>query len=122
MNVTLDPTGELVENKGHSLARILPALGLIPSFVSFAEDTGPTDSAQMVWDAMVEAYGFGDTSSPEWGTITDEGVYVSKYDEDPDLHPMARYDLEGDRVVVYQYHYGIVAVVSTEQTIIARMD
>lgn len=121
VKATLDPTGVLVKDKGASLERIGQAQGLIPEFVLYAVQRG-AESAQEVWDAMVEAYGFGDFSGPEWGTIDAEGVYHSKYDEDPDLHPLVRYDLQGDRVSVYLYNYGIVSVVSTEQTIIGRMD
>jgi hypothetical protein len=66
-----------------------------------------------------------DGDPEEWGTVTEDGTYVSKYPEDSDLYPLARMQLtdpEGTNIHVYQYRYGIIAVTDGTDLRITKMD
>jgi hypothetical protein len=112
--VKVDPTSHF---KGVPQARLLGALGIVPSFVAYAANVAPETTARAMMDAMGEAYGFymGDM---EGGTVDAEGVY--SYPEDEPLYPLVRWKL--DDVTVYMYQYAIVAVQDKDTTIITRMD
>lgn len=91
-------------------------LGLVPMIVADAYHNSSNLDEFM---PNVEAcYGF---PMPEMkGGIVIDGVYT--YDGDPDLKPLAKFDLPKLDMVVYQYHYGIVAFVSSDYTFVVRMD
>jgi len=52
------------------------------------------------------------------GSIAENGTY--SYPEDPDLQPLVKVEMES--CTYYQYHYGIVAIVTSEGTFVCRMD
>ena len=112
--VKVDPTGQY---KKVPKQRLVDALGIVPSFVSYAAVEAPEATARAVLDAMAEAYGFymGDM---EGGTVDAEGVY--QYPDDPPLYPLVRWTL--DNVTVYMYQFAIVAVQDEDTTIVTRMD
>jgi len=113
--VKVDPTGQYKNVARH---RLVDALGIVPSFVSYAAVEATEPTARAVLDAMAEAYGFymGDM---EGGTVDAEGVY--QYPDDPPLYPLVRWKLDDD-VTVYMYQFAIVAVQDKDTTIITRMD
>ena len=65
--------------------------------------------------AVDDAYGFGGFAVPFEGTITERGVYVSSFDDDPDLPPFVRLIYTGfptalSRFELFVYLYGICAL------------
>lgn len=120
MIISVDPN-EYHIPKGATKVRLVRACGIIPAFAAEAYAKG-NETAQDVYDAMVERYGFGDMSSTKWGTVDPTGVYKSAYDEDPDMQPLVELRFPENPVKVYIYQYAIVAVVDEDTTIISRMD
>lgn len=120
MIISVDPNKYHVPI-GATMDRLVQACGIIPAFAAEAYVKGH-ETAQDVYGAMVEAYGFGDMSSTDWGTVDPTGVYKSTYDEDPDMQPLVELSSPDNPVKVYIYQYAIVAVVDKDTTIITRMD
>jgi hypothetical protein len=115
--ITLDPNGKF---PGVPKEHMQEFAGLIPRIVADAVLAGAC-GAREVYDAMVLAYGYGDYSSINWGTISEDGTYVSSEEEDPDLDPVVMWELPcGTKVRLY--NHAIVSVVDDEETIITRMD
>jgi hypothetical protein len=87
-SLKLDPTGhyEGVPQKG-----LHASLGLISTLCHSVSLSTPKD-VQEAYDLLQDEYGFGmgsDGDPEEWGTVTEDGTYVSKYPEDSDLYPLA---------------------------------
>ena len=83
----------------HTPAQIREEAGIIPDIYTEACLSMRRDyiSAPIRGDAvdelarrMDDVYGYGGFGYPFGGTITDRGVYVSPYEEDPDLYPLVR--------------------------------
>jgi hypothetical protein len=98
-------------------------LGLIPEF--FMEATHaqrwPSDTLQLVADAMDSLYGYGGFRFPFGGTVTDTGTYTTP--DDPDLTPYATITYL-DKYTLYCYPYAITALRDNEtgETKIGRFD
>ena len=113
----------------HSPPQIIEAAGIIPDI--FTEACGsmvdahryPESTAALVRPvsldelakAVDDAYGFGGFAVPFEGTITERGVYVSSFDDDPDLPPFVRLIYTGfptalSRFELFVYLYGICAL------------
>ena len=94
----------------------LEHLGLIPSFIN---------NGNVIEDGFKQGfesqYNFGKLYSMKGGHVTKEGKYVFR--GDPDLYPLAVY--KSPTETSYQYEYGIVAIVSNDnskETFVTRMD
>ena len=101
---------------------LVEACGLIPYFVLEAATVAP-EGAAGVLEAMNNAYGFAIGINLTGGTVSDEGVY--RYPEDPDLYPIARFDVDGPEgaiASVFIYQCAIVAVRDNKETLVTRMD
>ena len=108
--------------KGASAKKIVGAVGILPMFYTEACVKG-LDTAHEVYEDMVKTYGFGDYSGPSWGTVKDDGTYVSSFEEDPDMAPLMKCSWPDNPVVMYIYQHAILAVVDGFETpIITRMD
>ena len=119
MMVTLDPMKKFEDVKKD---RLVAACGLLPAFFADAMDRSTEDTAESVYKAVVEVYGFGDYSSANWGTVTPEGAYVSAYDDDPDMYPLLLLEYPDSPVQMLIYQSAILAVRDGETTILSRMD
>lgn len=88
--------------------------GLVPSWLK-ADDEDP------LFRQISKRYGFPVFEMD--GEVV-EGIYFSKYDEDPPLHPIAKISVkEHDNETVYMYEYGLVAVVGEDGNFsMARFD
>lgn len=94
------------------IAYINESLGLIPMFLANRE------KEETVKEALTLGYGFGELFEMKHGTIH---KYIYKYEDDPDLYPLAKMT-SGDTVVL-QYKYGIVAILEKDgTTFVTRMD
>ena len=118
MMVTVDPLKAYTDAPKD---RLIAACGILPQFFAEAVMQG-NDTAESVYKAMVAIYGFGDYSGTSWGTVSDEGVYKSSYDEDPDMSPLLLCEWPDSEVKMYCYEHAILAVVDDEKQIITRMD
>lgn len=97
--------------------------GLIPQFLMTAEraqTSTPFDADAFMQDVF-NSYGF--PCYPLDGHIENT---VYQYHGDPDMHPLFTYAFKDPSFTVYQYHYGIVAFVYTQngesKHFITRMD
>jgi hypothetical protein len=127
----------------HTPKQIIEAVGIIPDI--YTEACGsmvdahryPESTAALVRPvpmhelarAMDEVYGYGGFAYPYDGTITDRGVYVSAFDEDPALYPLVRLIYKGfpkslGQFELYIYPYAICALRDREslEVQIARFD
>lgn len=90
-------------------------LGALPIWVAEYNLYG----GDSVKDYLDKAYGFG-LYEYEGTNITEDGVYQSKHDEDPDLHFIAKMDT--DEGTVYFYPYAITAIPTKDGYFVTRMD
>ncbi len=117
MQTTLNPTGRIAESHV-PLAYIQEMLGLIPFFATVAE--ADAENAAEFKKAMEAEYGFPLATVD--GTVDEQGIFKSKYEEDPELIPLAKMDTP--HVTLYQYQYAIVAFVNKDGSpqFVTRMD
>jgi len=126
---TINPT-KSDKLKNAKPSNIVEACGLIPDF--FAEaclewvDRDSDLTLEAIADNMDQIYGFGGFAYPYDGTVSDEGMYISKHEEDDPLPPLARYVFEGNTPIFecFVYEYAITAIrdTSTGKTKVARFD
>ena len=90
---------------------IIEACGIIPNWV-FNKSLMHIDTLE----ALKTQYQF--PTYPMGGEIDKEGIY--HYPEDPDLYPLVKMVRGED--IIYQYDYGIVAVITPDKVTIIRMD
>jgi hypothetical protein len=104
------------------------ACGIIPDFFVAACVNAEKLTLENVAAGMDSAYQFGGFAYPLNGTISDDGVYSSPYDDDADLAPYARYIFEdsdlGGALELFVYPYAITALRDreTRETKIGRFD
>ena len=100
-------------------ARLLEACGIIPDFFAEACVTAEAENPegftlQDVADGMDRAYQFGGFKYPWPGQVDADGVYVSKYEEDPPLSPLVRFSFMashmGRVIECFVYESGITAI------------
>ena len=121
IETTTDPLGDF---KGIPAGRLMAATGLIPHFVNDVAMSVPVD-AQEAYDMMGECYGFpmsnmlGEGHS---GSLSEEGVY--SYPGDPDMSPMVKWVINGekDTIEILMYQYAFVVVRDKATTLMTRMD
>jgi hypothetical protein len=106
----------------HSPPQIIEAAGIIPDIFTeacVALEEGPAVALDDLAGAIDAVYGFGGFAVPFEGTITERGVYVSSFDDDPDLPPFVRLIYSNpvgivcpslDRFELFVYLYGICAL------------
>jgi len=120
MKIEVDPQKKYTDVK---MNRLVEACGMIPVFVGEAFFQHPEEpTTREVFNAVMEAYGmgFGDGTEMEV-SITDEGTWVSSYDDDEDLYPLLRIHWEGLEVFVYQH--ALVAIKGPRgRTLCTRID
>lgn len=110
-SIRLDPTGYF-KRCNVSPHRMIPALGLIPSFFFVSEVEG-------VDKAVTEFYPYG----PDWrndGNLEDD---CFSYPGDPLLYPLAKYT-DGSGEYLLQFENAVIAHVDSEGKLIkhTRMD
>ena len=119
----LNPTRD--ENIGAATpADLIEACGIIPDFFCAAcVGCGDDLTLDNVCAGMDDAYGYGGFKYAWTGNVTDRGVYEASNDNDPDMHPLARFGFDG-RFFCYVYDYGVAAVVDREsgEFMVARFD
>jgi len=92
---------------------IVRSLGLIHGWAIHADDYSGFK------ECLLDHYGQFYGGPLRGGIVNEEGYYV--YPEDPDLVPLAGWEHDGE--TLYQYQYGIVAVISADGSQwITRMD
>lgn len=104
--------------------RIYEACGLIPKFLAMALETQPTNMQQLA-DAIDKIYQYGGfkDGAPKGIKITSEGKFT--YLDDPDLLPYVKFEIKGveaEPLSMYIYPHAWVALVSSSNTLICRMD
>jgi hypothetical protein len=110
--VTLDPCAEFTTTSDNDIAE---TCGILPYWI-----INETNEKLTMLEIFNEQYSFG-VHEMTGGTInTETGVY--SYPEDPDLIPLIKLEKQGE--TMYQYHYGIVAIVNdtTDETFVTRLD
>jgi hypothetical protein len=118
MKITPDPQGAYEGVKPTALVR---AAGLLPHFALSVYYTKP-ETVQEAFDLLKEEYGYAmGQKGDEWGTVDSEGMYKSKYKEDPDMAPMVAMALTED-ITFYVYQHAITAVTDGKTTLMMRMD
>jgi len=90
-------------------------MGIIPDFYQSAViNTNHNGTIEEFAQVMDECYGWGGFDGSVFsGTVSEDGLYTSEYDEDEDLYPLARLTMTADSeadVECYIYEYGIVAL------------
>jgi len=104
------------------------ACGIIPDFFVAACVNAEKLTLENVAAGMDSAYQFGGFGYELNGTISDDGIYSSPYDDDSDLAPYARYIFEdtdlGGALELFVYPYAITALRDreTRETKIGRFD
>jgi hypothetical protein len=89
----------------------LQICGFIPGWIQDSYFGALEDGAKGAFERVLEHYyGHFMPSASMTGTVTKDGVY--KYPEDPDLYPLVSF--EGEAETLYQYDFGIVAIVDNE--------
>ena len=118
MKIEIDPNGAF---KGIKKAKLLEAMGLLPYFAQDVAYSEP-ESVQEAFDMLMDCYGYGmGQDGSGWGTVDEEGRYISISEEDPALDPLGTFELTED-LTFYVYQYAITAVSDGEKTLMARMD
>lgn len=109
----LDPTGAFGVTEDNLMSAV-EMLGMIPHWILTIEEGAD------VKEKLAELYGFGELCFMFGGEVGADGGY--SYPEDPDLPPLAKWDREQE--TIYQYSYGIVAIVYKDgrDTFVVRMD
>jgi len=101
-DITQDPTGHFKDN--NIRADFIQAAGLlVPWFQDYAVYESDDRNLR---EYMADKYGFGSLHKFD-GKVDSDGVYHSKYEQDPPLYPMLH--LKHRRHEMYTYDYGIVA-------------
>ena len=103
-------------------------MGIIPDFYQAAvvhtDRNGTIEEFARIMDECYGWGGFGDSVFS--GTVSEDGLYTSEYDEDEDLYPLARLTMATDSeadVECYIYEYGIVALTDAwGESKVARFD
>lgn len=110
-SIKIDPLGKYTDADDYYIRN---SIGIIPHW------TFDIEHIEMpVKEALDKQYGFG--LYEMGGKITEDGVYVSEYEEDPDLYPIAKM-IRGEETV-YCYQYAIVGIVQKDgSSFITRMD
>jgi hypothetical protein len=118
MTIDIDPTGNF---KGIRPKKLLEACGLLPHFALDVAYSTPED-VQEAFDLLMECYQYGmGQDGLGWGTVDAEGMYISAYEDDPDMAPMVAFGLTED-ITFYVYQYAICAVTDGTDTLMMRMD
>jgi len=120
--VILDPTKSF---KAAEPRHLCEALGVLPYWVndwisasSEAADGGSSYD-QDLKAFMEQAYGFP-LVEIEGGTVAEDGVYQSKYEDDSPMPPIALIQTPAGKY--FQYDYGIVAIPTSDGHFVTRMD
>jgi hypothetical protein len=121
MDFTVDPQDAY---EGVSPNALFRACGALPTFAHSVWFSDP-ESLEEACDMLMECYGMMGPGFSEdaWGTVDEEGVYTSKYEEDPQLSPFVEFELT-DTLKFYVYEHAIVAVRDTDsgESRMTRMD
>lgn len=93
---------------------IVESAGMIPLWIDITPET------TNLKDTLAKLYGFGNLFEMKGSIISKDGVL--SYPNDPDLHPIIKFDRQFE--TVYQYPYGYVAIVykDDQPTFVTRMD
>ena len=65
---------------------------------------------QTLADEMDQIYMYGGFKFAFEGTVDEDGIYASPYEEDEDLYPLARFYHPDNNLEVFVYKYGIIAI------------
>lgn len=104
-------TVSLFEDENHDGNQIIQLLGLIPKFI---KESDPINKGFR--DCLEEQYGF--PICEIGGMVDKDGTF--SYTGDPDMEPLALYQTPTEQC--YQYHCGIIAIITHKTTFITRMD
>lgn len=108
VKTTRDPTGYFKAEKHIKIDLVQAAGLLVPWFQDYVErKQKPEGEYLSLQEHMADRYGFGELYEFE-GKVDADGVYHSKYEEDPPLHPMLH--MKSKWGEMYNYDYGIVAL------------
>jgi hypothetical protein len=152
MYVEVNPTNQ-IEYQQFGDSRLIDACGLIPRFFYQAIDNIKQQNKltenypkvleelgleaetknrpklelniQTLADEMDEIYMYGGFKFAFEGTIDEDGVYASPYEEDEDLYPYARFYHPDNSLELFVYKYGIIGIRDSKNTKnfkIARFD
>lgn len=119
MDITIDPLEAFDANPG----AIFESLGLIPYFIAESALLAGKGATKDMAEQMLRHYGFG---SPYESNMLDQGGSLDSdsglysYEGDPDLSPLAKFELKYTTVWVYQY--GLVAIDDGETQWMQRFD
>ena len=98
---------------------LVEACGIIPDFfvtacITAEQESPDTLTLQHIADGMDRVYQFGGFKYPWPGTLDADGVYTSKYEEDPPLSPLVRFSFMashmGRVIECFVYESGITAI------------
>jgi len=115
LEMNLDPNGAYSRISPDLL---LEACGLIPFFVSEAQDE---ETAEATLEAMERVYEFSFSWRADGVVLDEQGRWVSVDDEDPALDPYAHLTT-ATAVDVRIYPYGFVIVSQGDDVLATRMD
>ena len=152
MYVEVNPTNQ-IEYQQFGDSRLIDACGLIPRFFYQAIDNIKQQNKltenypkvleelgleaetknrpklelniQTLADEMDEIYMYGGFKFAFEGTIDEDGVYASPYEEDEDLYPYARFYHPDNSLELFVDKYGIIGIRDSKNTKnfkIARFD
>jgi len=110
---TLDPNDAYT---GVPAGSITEALGILPHFATSVHLSSP-ESLEEAGDMLMDCYQMGLVPfGDDWGTISEKGVYISKYEEDRDMHPLAVFELT-PTIRFFVYQSAIVGLYDTENKV-----
>ena len=108
---------------------LIMACGYIPQFFYGAIDKIKNRKNPLTLEAIAEEmdslYMYGGFKFPFQGTLDEDGVFASPYEEDPDIHPYVRFSEPSEQFELFVYKYGIVGIRNSKNTKnfkIARFD
>jgi hypothetical protein len=118
VKVHIDPTSGF---EGIKPSKLLEATGLLPHFAADVAMSEP-ESVQEAFDMLMECYQYGmGQDGTGWGTVDEDGMYISEHKEDPDMAPLVTFGLT-DEINFNVYQYAICAVTDGTETLMMRMD
>ncbi len=117
MTMIIDPNEAFA---GIKPKKLVDVMGIIPFFVQDVALSQP-ESASEAFELLQECYGYpvGDLLENGVGKVEQDGTYI--YPDDPDLSPIALFELPDD-IQVFVYQYAFVAVRDAKTTLMARME
>lgn len=120
MQFTVDPNDAYV---GVPVIGIIESMGLLPYFAADVHLSKP-ESMEEACEMLMECYrmGLGEFGD-DWGKVTKSGTYVSAHEEDPEMEPLAVFELT-PTIRFFVYQSAIVGVYDTEDKTskMTRMD